>query len=175
MSLITEETVVETSGDDMVPQPGPKRKLPGLAGRDFSALFRGDREPRAIEFTVGGGEKECFVKLLPLDKDQLSEVARMASRSSGAITTDPAILDYVIGCTLMDFSLWHRPQLAKGGRGAWQMIRPAQGKGAILQQVKSDFKALPEFWEGLVIECLRENNLMGEETEEGNSPLPSES
>jgi hypothetical protein len=157
----------------------------GLAGRDFSYLFRADRDPRRVPFLVGG-EKECYVALLPLDKDHRNMLMRM---SGGVIAADgaPDVLDYIVGNTVVDFGLWHRPEtkaangerrMANGkgqgpaaARAPWQQIRPAVGNWsgqAILNQIKTDFHALPEFWDALVFECLAENGFNTPDSDEAN-------
>jgi len=137
-----------------------------LAGRNFGALFRTDRDARRIEFTVTleGKERECWVEVLPLDKDQLNALQRL---SDGRIGRDSAsdVLDFVVGHTVVDFLLWERPVGARGERGSARQVRPADGTGrgaGIPEQIRTSFRALPEFWEALVEECLDENGWSAE-------------
>lgn len=140
-------------------------KKPGLAGKDYGALFRSDREPRRVEFTVDG--RECYVVLLAMGKNARDEFVR---RSGGvASSAAPDLMDamtYMVGQTLTDCCLWGRQKLKGGALGDWQQIIPPANRKDLYQWLKSEFDALAEFWDDLVAECSVENGFT--EPAEGN-------
>jgi hypothetical protein len=156
--------------DEQQPATAPKH---GLAGKDYGALFRSDREPRRIEFSVAG--KPCHVVLQQMGKSQRDDFIRKGGGVILGLTVGeidiPNVMTYLVGYTLIDCCLWTRPKLKNGERGDWQQVLPPEGKRDLVQWVKSEFEALAGFWDDLVYECSAENGFT--ETEQGNSPPPS--
>lgn len=145
----------------------------GLAGKDFGALFRSDREPRRIEFSVAG--KPCFVTVQQMGKSQRDEFIRkgggvVLGLNAGEVDL-PNVMTHLVGATLIDCCLWTRPKLKGGGRGEWQQVLPPEGKRDLVQWIRTEFEVLADFWDALVYECSVENGFT--EADQGNSPEPS--
>lgn len=140
----------------------PSKPKSGLAGRNFTALFRADRPVRRVEFTVDG--RPCFVALRQMGKDAFSEF--LAIKEAGG---DAAL--HLVGHTLVDACLWTRTKPKDGSLGEWQQVIPPDGARDLTPWIKSEFDALADFWVALVQECSEENATSEEQA--GNSEPPS--
>lgn len=157
-------TIRDQIGTESTPTPPP-----GLKGRTFGAVFRGDRNPERVSFVIAGNE--AWVDLLPMDKNRRDE---LGDRFTQGATADriAGFNAFLATHTVTDFLLWTQATDKESGEKHWQQVRPPQGN-----QQREDFwrkgaTLFPDFWDALLADCLRVNGLG--QSAEGNSETPSE-
>lgn len=153
----------------------------GLKGRRFRGLIRTDRTPERVPFVVetdDGRELECWVDLVPMDKDDRNQfVAEGGDDIAAGVVSANTLkaFTFLVGRTVVDFQFWMRPMLRGGGHGEWQQVRPPDNANRrwFLEWFRDHCEALPEFWDALCVECARVSGLS--EDASGNLPTPSPS
>lgn len=166
------ETIKDQIGTDTPPAPR------GLAGKSYTAVFRGDRKPTQIDFEIAG--HPAWVKVLRMGKDDRNQFVKRfgnVNLDGGNVPVDE-MTTYLVGHTVTDFLLRTRSVDKETGEEEWIEVRPPErtpkDPNPILKFFRDRGDQFPDFWDDLVLTCSAENGFTdAAEPDQGNSPPPS--
>ena len=129
----------------------PKAAPKGLKGRNFAAIFRGDRTPERVEFTIEGNP--AWVDLLQIDQTRLPRLQAKGDSPEG--------IPLLVALTVVDFCLWTQATDKATREKHWQEVRPPANSDDAwrIQFFSKGAELFPDFWLSLVEECARVNGV----------------
>jgi hypothetical protein len=123
----------------------------GLKGRNFGAIFRGDRTPERVEFTIEGNP--AWVALLQIDQTRLPKLQAKGESAEG--------IPLMVALTVVDFCLWTQATDKATRERHWQEVRPPENSDDAWRErfFSRGAELFPDFWLSLVEECARVNGV----------------